>query len=84
VFLGDVGLGWAGPDPGSCPERASGSAAAVLDFTVGQILREGTGLGGLPAVLERMVSAFGTAFGVRAAVAFQPSAPIGRARRTGR
>jgi signal transduction histidine kinase len=49
---------------------ASGSAAAVLDFAVGQILRDDTALGALPAVLERLVSAFG----LRAAVAFQPAA----------
>lgn len=47
----------------------SGSAAAVLDFAVGQILRDDTALGALPAVLERLVSTFG----LRAAVAYQPA-----------
>jgi PAS domain S-box-containing protein len=50
--------------------RHAGSAAAVLDFAVTQILRDDTGLGALPAVLERLVAAFG----LRAALAFQPSA----------
>jgi PAS domain S-box-containing protein len=45
-----------------------GSPAAVLDFAVGQILRDDTTLGALPAVLARLVSAFG----LRAALAFQP------------
>jgi signal transduction histidine kinase len=52
------------------PVTKSGSAAAVLDFAVGQILRDDTALGALPAVLDRLVSAFG----LRAAVAFQPAA----------
>jgi PAS domain S-box-containing protein len=47
-----------------------GSAAAVLDFAVGQILRDDTALGALPAVLARLA----TIAGVRAALAFQPSA----------
>jgi PAS domain S-box-containing protein len=51
--------------------RPAGSAAAVLDFAVTQILRDDTALGALPAVLERLVAAFG----LRAALAFQPSAP---------
>jgi len=42
----------------------------VLDFAVGQILRDDTALGALPAVLARLVSISG----VRAALAFQPSA----------
>jgi PAS domain-containing protein len=50
----------------------SGSAAAVLDFAVGQILRDDTALGALPAVLERLVSVFG----LRAALAFQRSAVL--------
>src|SRR5690242_3703883 len=49
--------------------RRGGSAAAVLDFAVGQILRDDTALGALPAVLAAMVEAFG----LRAALAFQPS-----------
>jgi signal transduction histidine kinase len=40
----------------------------VLDFAVGQIMRDDTALGALPAVLERLVSTFG----LRAALAFQP------------
>src|SRR5690349_1211622 len=52
------------------PVTKSGSAATVLDFAVGQILRDDTALGALPAVLERLVSTFG----LRAAVAFQPAA----------
>ena len=42
----------------------------MLDFAVGQILRDDTALGALPAVLARLVSISG----VRAALAFQPSA----------
>ncbi len=59
-------------EPALVPDRTrrSGQAAAVLDFAVAQILRDDTALGALPAVLERMV----TAFGLRAALAFQPSA----------
>jgi signal transduction histidine kinase len=52
------------------PVTKTGSAAAVLDFAVGQILRDDTALGALPAVLERLVSTFG----LRAAVALQPAA----------
>jgi signal transduction histidine kinase len=48
----------------------SGSAATVLDFAVGQILRDDTALGALPAVLARLVGAFG----LRAALAYQPAA----------
>src|SRR5579862_2444945 len=51
------------------PVTKSGSAAAVLDFAVGQILRDDTALGALPAVLARLVDAFG----LRAALAFQPT-----------
>jgi len=51
-------------------KRRGGSGAAVLDFAVAQILRDDTSLGALPAVLARMVAAFG----LRAALAFQPSA----------
>jgi hypothetical protein len=36
--------------------RPAGSAAAVLDFAVAQILRDDTVLGALPAVLERLVA----------------------------
>jgi signal transduction histidine kinase len=43
--------------------------AAVLDFAVTQIMRDDSTLDALPAVLNRLV----TAFGVRAALAFQPS-----------
>jgi PAS domain S-box-containing protein len=51
--------------------RQEGPAAtAILDFAVAKILRDGTTLGALPAVLARLV----TMSGVRAAVAFQPSA----------
>ena len=45
-------------------------AASVLDFAVAQILRDDTTLGALPAVLERLVAAFG----IGAALAFQASA----------
>jgi len=51
-------------------KRRGGSAAAVLDFAVAQILRDDTALGSLPAVLARMVAAFG----LRTALAFQPAA----------
>src|SRR5437763_11805722 len=50
-------------------KRRGGAAAAVLDFAVAQILGDDTALGALPAVLARMVDAFG----LRAALAFQPS-----------
>jgi PAS domain S-box-containing protein len=43
---------------------------AILDFAVAKILRDDMALGALPAVLARLV----TISGVRAAVAFQPSA----------
>jgi signal transduction histidine kinase len=52
--------------------REGGSAAAVLDFAVAQILGDDTALGALPAVLARLVDAFG----LRAALAFQPAAPL--------
>jgi signal transduction histidine kinase len=52
-------------------KRRGGSAAAVLDFAVAQILGDDTALGALPAVLDRMVAAFG----LRAALAFQPEQP---------
>src|ERR1700753_4049249 len=49
------------------PVIKGGSAATVLDFAVGQIMRDDTALGALPAVLERLVSMFG----LRGALAFQ-------------
>ncbi|HEY6297192.1 MAG TPA: PAS domain S-box protein, partial [Streptosporangiaceae bacterium] len=49
--------------------RQDGSAAGLLEFAVAQILRDDTALGALPAVLERLVGTFG----LRAALAFQPS-----------
>jgi PAS domain S-box-containing protein len=52
-------------------KRRGGSAAAVLDFAVAQILGDDATLGALPAVLDRMVAAFG----LRAALAFQPEQP---------
>ena len=65
-------LGDPGPSPALVPDRTrrGGQAAAVLDFAVAQILGDDTALGALPAVLERLVAAFG----IRAALAFQPSA----------
>jgi len=58
------------PQARSDPDLAvkGGSAAAILDVAVGKILRDDTALGALPAVLARLVAAFG----LRAAVAFQP------------
>ena len=50
-------------------KRRGGSAAAVLDFAVAKILGDDAALGALPAVLDRMVAAFG----LRAALAFQPA-----------
>jgi hypothetical protein len=47
----------------------------VLDFAVAQILRDDTALGARPVVLARMVATFG----LRAALAFQPSAVKGPA-----
>jgi PAS domain S-box-containing protein len=58
------------PDMVANREHQGGSAAAVLDFAVGQIMRDDTALGALPAVLARLV----TISGVRAALAFRPSA----------
>ncbi len=50
--------------------RHGGSAADLLEFAVAQVMRDGGALGALPAVLERFVATFG----LRAALAFQPSA----------
>ncbi len=58
------------PDLATSGTRPGGSAAAVLDFAVAQILRDDTALGALPAVLGRLADTFG----LRAALAFQPSA----------
>ncbi len=58
-----------GPDLMIGGARRSGSAAAVLDFAVTQLLGDDTALGALPAVLARLADAFG----LRAALAFQPS-----------
>jgi len=57
--------------PALVPDQVhpAGPAAAVLDFAAAQILRDDTALGALPAVLERLVAAFG----IRAALAFQAS-----------
>src|SRR5580704_9415970 len=59
--------------PALVPNRArpAGSGVAVLDFAVAQILGDDAALGALPAVLDRMVAAFG----LRAALAFQPEQP---------
>jgi len=59
-------------DPAPVDNRvpADGSAADLLEFAVAQLLRDDAALGALPAVLERLV----TTFGIRAALAFQPSA----------
>jgi hypothetical protein len=56
------------------PVTKSGSAAAVLDFAVGQILRDDTALGALPVVLERLVSTFGLRAAVALQLAAQPAA----------
>jgi signal transduction histidine kinase len=61
-----------GLDPVTNVTHQDGSAAAVLDFAVAQILRDDTALGALPAVLARLVAAFG----LRAALAFQPSVQL--------
>ena len=60
----------AGPDLVTSGTRPGGSAAAVLDFAVAQILGDDTALGALPAVLGRLADTFG----LQAALAFQPSA----------
>src|SRR5260370_999169 len=57
-----------GPDLVTGGVRRSGSAAAALDFAVTQILGDETGRGALRAVLVRLADAFG----LRAALAFQP------------
>ncbi len=62
----------AGSDLETNVTRQGGSATAVLDFAVAAILRDDTALGALPAVLARLV----TAFGLRAALAFQPSVQL--------
>ena len=46
------------------------SAADLLEYAVAELLRDDTDLGALPAVLERLAATFG----LRAALAFQPSA----------
>src|SRR5438445_762244 len=65
-------LGEAGVQAPQEPDqvRQQESLAAALDFAIAQILREDTALGTLPGVLARLVSLSG----VRAALAFQPSA----------
>jgi PAS domain S-box-containing protein len=60
----------AGPGLATNHVRQDGSTADVLDFAGRQILRDDTALGALPAVLARFV----TIPGVRAALAFRPSA----------
>jgi signal transduction histidine kinase len=59
-------------DPAPVANRVppGGSAADLLEFAVAQLLRDDTSLAALPAVLERLV----TTFGIRGALAFQPSA----------
>jgi signal transduction histidine kinase len=59
-------------DPAQVADRVrhGGSAVDLIEFAVAQIMRDGTALGALPAVLERLVATFG----IRAALAFQPSA----------
>jgi signal transduction histidine kinase len=59
----------AAPRAGASPDLAG--AAAVLDFAVTQLIQDDSALDTLPAVLTRLV----TAFGIRAAIAFQPSPP---------
>ena len=61
-----------GPDLAAKGTRQGGSAAVVLDFAVAQILGDDTALGALPAVLTRLTAAFG----LRAALAFQPAAGL--------
>ena len=59
------------PRTGADPHLAAGpDAANLLDFAIGQVLREDPATDPVPAVLARLV----TTFGLRAAVAFQPSA----------
>src|SRR3984957_6705868 len=61
----------AGSDLVTHGTRHDGPATtAILDFAVAEILRDDTTLASLPAVLARLV----TISGIRAAVAFQPSA----------
>lgn len=62
-----MGVSRAGADP---ELTASQGPAAVLEFAATQILRENSAIDALPAVLARLVAAFG----VQAALAFQPSA----------
>ncbi len=52
-------------------KRRGGSAAAVLDSPWRRSWGDDTALGALPTVLDRMVAAFG----LRAALAFQPEQP---------
>src|SRR5216683_6035605 len=61
-----------GPDLMIGGARRSGSAAAVLDFAVTQLLRDDTALGALPAVLARLDDEIrATAHAVAAIVATQ-------------
>ncbi len=67
------------PDLMTNRARQGGSAAAVLDFAVAELLPDDAALGALPAVLARLTAAFG----LRAAVAFQPSAQLAAGRPPG-
>ena len=66
-----MGASRARVDPALVPNRVrpAGSAASWTSPSA-QILGDDTALGALPAVLERLVATFG----LRAALAFQPSA----------
>jgi len=68
--MGDSRGSEANAGPALVARRVRGSAAGLLEFAVAQLLRDDTTLGALPAVLERLVGTFG----LRAALAFQPSA----------
>jgi signal transduction histidine kinase len=62
--------GKSGPALAARRVARGGSAADLLEFAVAHLLGDDTALGALPAVLERLVATFG----IRAALAFQPSA----------
>jgi signal transduction histidine kinase len=68
--MGAPGMARAGSDLVADQGGRPGAAVVALDFAVAQILRDDTAVGRLPAVLARLAGLAG----VRAALAFQPSA----------
>src|SRR6266851_3094370 len=57
-------------DPASAARRAAASPVELVEFAVGQVLREETAVEALPTILGRLAELFGC----RAALAFQQDA----------